>query len=226
MTRLLELLGRVMTGDTVRKLSDQIGADLPSTGKAISATLPLLVGALARNANESQRNAQALEDALKADHDGSLLDHLNDVLGRSAGGHSLTDAGNAYAGGYTIDRCSADGEGILQHMLGRRRAAVENGISRASEVDVRKVALLTPLLAVILMSALGRIRGEDNLDADGLARLLNRERAEVEREAPEMKSGGLMDYLDGENDGDVIEEVERISSAFQGRPIQGRAVSS
>lgn len=222
---LLELLGRAMTGDTVRKLSDQIGADLSSTQKAISAALPLFVGALARDANESEQNARALERALKEDHDGSLLGSLNDLLGRSGGGHALTDAGNAYAGGYSIDRCAADGEGILQHLLGERRAAVENGISRASELGVREVALLTPLLAVVLMSALGRIRGEQNLDADGLARLLNRERAEVEREAPDMKRGGLMDYLDGEDEGAVIEEVERISSAFQGRPIQERAAS-
>jgi hypothetical protein len=219
---LLDVLGLALTGDIVRKLSDQVGGDLASTQKAISAAIPLLIGGLARDANSSQSRAQILERVLSQDHDGSLLDNLDGLLGRSEGGHAMTDVGNGYAGGYTIDRRAADGDGILRHILNDRRAAVENGISRASELDVRKVTLLLPILAVIVMSALGRMKQEQNLDADGLARLLNRERAQVEREAPEMRSGGLMDYLDSDDDGEVIEQVEQISSVFRERSIQER----
>lgn len=220
MPALIDLLARYLTGDTVRHLSDQVGGDFTSTQKAIAAAIPLLIGGLARDANSSQNRAQALQQALEKDHDGSLLDSLDDLLDRSAGGRSLMDAASGYVGGYEIDRRAADGEGILRHILGDRRPAVENGISRASELDVRKVALLMPILAIIVMSALGRMQREQNLDPDGIARLLNRERAQVERERPGVKSGGLMDYLDSDDDGEVIEQVEQISAIFRERPIQ------
>lgn len=226
MPALIDILARSLTGETVRRLSDQVGGDLASIQKAISAAIPLLIGGLARDANSSQTRAQALERALEKDHDGSLLDSLDDLLRRSEGGHTFTDAGSGYEGGYSIDRRAADGEGVLRHILGDRRPAVENGISRASELDVRKVAQLMPILAVLVMSALGRMRQEQNLDADGLARLLNRERAQVERERPEVRSGGLMDYLDSDDDGEVIEQVEHISSIFRERPIQVWAVGT
>lgn len=217
---LLELLERHVNGDVIRGLSSKIDGDETGTRHAVAAALPLFIGALARQANESQGQAQALIKALNRDHDGSLLDNLGPLLHLSAGGHSLTDAGSGYAGGYTIDRCAADGDGILRHVFGDRRSAVENGISRASGLDVRKVSLLMPILATIVMSAAGKLKSDRNLDADGIARLLNRERLEAERETPAMNRGGLLDFMDSEDDGAVIEEVARIGSAFQERTFK------
>ncbi len=221
MPLLLDLLSRQMTGGIIRRLADQIGADETTTRKAVMAALPLIIGMLARNANNSQTDARNLERSLKQDHDGSILDNLDGLLGQSAGGHAITDAGNALPGGYTIDRRGADGEGILANIFGERRNAVELGISRASGLDVKKVAMLTPILALAIMSGLGKLRQEQKLDADGLARVLNRERADVEKGAPEVRRGILMDFLDSDRDGDVIEEVARIGSLFGDKSLLG-----
>jgi hypothetical protein len=215
MPALLDLLRQRINEDIIRKLNSQIDGDATSARNAIAAALPLLIGGLARRANESQRQAQSLVTALEKNHDGSLLDNLGPLLDLSAGGHTVTDAGSGYAGGFSIDRCSADGDGILHHLFGDRRPAVENGISRASGLDIKKVHQLLPILATAVMSALGQIAQQQRFDADGLARMLNRERAEAEREAPGVNGGSLHDFLDNPDDGEVMEEVAQIGSAFR-----------
>lgn len=217
MAALLELLEARINDDVLRKLSRQIDADVTSTRHAVSAALPLLIGSLAREANESQTRARTLNTSLERNHDGSLLENLGPLLDRSGGGHAVTDAGSGFPGGYTIDRCAADGDGVLRYVLDDRRAAVENGISRACGLDVSRVALLLPILATIVMSALGRLKRERDLDEDGLARMLNRERVDVEKKTPEVKRDRLLGFLELSDDRKIIEEVARIGSVFCGK---------
>jgi len=64
-----------IAGPALGQISGQIGADPQSTQTAVSAALPLLLGALARNASQPG-GAEALAGALGRDHDGSVLDHV------------------------------------------------------------------------------------------------------------------------------------------------------
>ncbi len=220
MPALLDTIAQQLSGETVRMLSRQIGADEHATRKAVASALPLLIGGLARSSNESHATASALTKVLARDHDGALLDNLQDLLQRSAGGGSLADAGGD--GAYGIDRRSADGAGILRHVLGAKRSAVELGISKATGLDVKLVAQLLPLLAPVVMSALGKLHRQQKLDADGVARLLNRERAEVERGVPEFRRGGLMDYLDPDDEGEVAQVVAHLGAKLGADELIGR----
>lgn len=214
MPALLELLGQHLGGDTVRRIGEQVGTDPDTTQRAIAAALPVLLGALARNANASRRGAEALAAAIDRDHDGSLLDALDDVLRRSARGAGLGDATSGYEGGYAIDLRTADGDGILGHLLGERRPAVELGLSRAAGVDVRQVNRLLAVLAPIVLGALGRLKGERSLTADSLAALLNKERATLERDVPDRTRTGLLDFLDEEDDGVLTDDVAKIGASL------------
>ena len=77
---------------------DELGQEEAKTANAVSSALPLLVGALARNASDPS-GAGALESALVKDHDGGILDDI-------AGALSGTGAGA--------------GAGILRHAFGQK----------------------------------------------------------------------------------------------------------
>lgn len=180
MTSLLEMLTQQLGGDNMRKISSQIGANEDSTKGAISASLPLLINALSRNAS-SDEGANALSSALSRDHDGSILGNLSGFLGNP-------DQGS--------------GEGILRHVLGSRKGMVENGLSRSSGLDAGSIGKLMSTLAPIVMGALGKVKRENGLDARSLAGYLGREREDMERSEPQAM--GLMgNLLDADRDGDV-----------------------
>ena len=221
MPALLDLLRQQLDDQTLRRISDQVGANPASTQRAMEAALPMLVGALARNANRSPEGAEALNRALEQDHDGSLLDRLNEVLGKSSDGSSLADAASGAPGGLSIDRRTVDGGGILDHLLGGKRNAVELGLSRASDMDVRHVNNLLPVLAPIVMSALGRLKQQRGAGAGDLADLLRQERAEIEQ-GTAGERGGLLDFLDRDDDGSIADDVARIGGALGGSGLLGK----
>lgn len=192
MPGLADLLGSVLTPDTISSLASQIGADPNSTSKALTAAVPALVGSLSDNANGSDEGRDALFGALQNDHDGSLLDDIGGLLGAFGGGSgssgggggglgallgaakgilgSLTGGGGGGGGG-TPSRAT-NGEGILKHTLGDNRNAVEQSVSAESGLDLSQVAKLLPLAAPLVMGALGKVTKEGGLDAAGVAGLL------------------------------------------------------
>jgi len=68
-----------------------------------------------------------------------------------------------------------NGAGILGHIFGAKQPTVEHGVAKASGLDVSSIAKLLPVLAPIVMSALGTMKKQNNLDAAGLAGMLEQE---------------------------------------------------
>lgn len=216
---LLSLLKDHVGDDTIQRLSEQIDASPDETGTAVKAILPVLVGAFAKNTEASGSHAQALANALDRDHDGTLLDNVTeavDVLsqvgafgkGRKADGGfgGALSAVSSLFGGAT-SRKAVDGAGILGHVLGDRRTAVVKGVSAVTGLDNGQVDQLLKLLAPIVMSALARVKSERNLDASGLARLLQEERSTIESNTPDADQGSLLRVLDADQDGSIADDV-------------------
>lgn len=183
MSLLDSLLGQV-GGDNLKQLSNSIGADERETEKAVRSALPVLLGAVTKNAR-SEKGAAALNNALERDHDGGILGHLGGLFGGGA------DHGKA-----------SDGEGILRHMLGGKRGAVEEVVARDAGVDSGVVSKLLPKLAPMLMGALGQKKQQDGLDLGGLMGMLGKEADEVKQKAPQ-SSGLLGKLFDQDGDGDL-----------------------
>ncbi|BCR04716.1 hypothetical protein DESUT3_17850 [Desulfuromonas versatilis] len=180
MTWITDTLNQALGGEELRSISRQIGADEQATANALQTTLPVLIGALQRNATQSG-GAEQLFQAVSQDHDGSLLDHL----------------------GYFLNHAEAGaGEEILGHLLGPRRPSVEAGLSRASGLDSRSMAKLLTILAPMVMAALGKAHRNGQLDSRGINDLLNQEAQAVEQQNPQAM-GVLSRLLDADNDGDV-----------------------
>ncbi len=143
MSGLAELVLGQLAGSNVSQLGDAIGSDGDKTQTAIAAALPLLIGALSRNAAKPD-GAEALHTALGRDHDGSVLDDITRAFGRES---------------------QVDGEKILGHALGSRKQTVEAGVARASGLDSGQATKLMATLAPLVMGALGR--EVDRLREDG-----------------------------------------------------------
>jgi hypothetical protein len=121
------------------QISRRIDADEAGTSAAIQAAIPALMAALGGEAARGQESG--LRSAIERDHDGSILDHLDDYLG-----------GNASA----LDPRTTNGAGILSHVLGDREEDVARTLSAKSGLDLGSIMQLLPLLAPVLMGMLGK----------------------------------------------------------------------
>ena len=182
---MLDLLQQRLGGDAVQQIGRQLGTDHGTTQTAIAAALPMLVGALARNAQNPQ-GAGALANALQRDHDGSILD---DVAGYLGGGQS------------------ADGNAILGHVLGTRQQTVQQGLGQATGLDASRAGILLSMLAPFVMGALGKTARERGLDPGGLAGMLGGEQQRAAQAAPGGVMGVLGKLLDRDGDGSVMDDI-------------------
>ena len=199
MSSVFDLLAEQFGGDSIGQISRQIGADEDSTSRAISGALPMMMAALTRNA-QTPDGAASLFNALERDHDGSLLDDLGGFLGQAETG---------------------SGDAILGHVFGNRRSSVENGLSKMSGLDLGSIGKLLPILAPILLAALGRKRSSRGFDPGGLTDMLNTERRQAERSAPREFSM-LESFLDRDGDGQVIDDVASIATSVLGNLFRPR----
>jgi hypothetical protein len=190
---LLDMLQQRLGGTAVQQISQQLGTDHGTTETAIQAALPMLVGALARNA-QSPTQAGALANALSRDHDGSILDNVAGYLGQGS---------------------TATGDGILGHVLGDNRQAVATGLGQVSGLDPAKAGMLLSLLAPLVMGALGKAQRSGNLDPGGLAGMLGTEHQSAAAAAPGVM-GMLSRFLDRNNDGSVMDDIGGMLGKLRG----------
>src|SRR5262245_15170520 len=91
---LMELVNQQLSGPRLAEMSRQLGISEEQTRAALPAALAALTGQMAQNAAHPQ-GAQQLSNALSRDHDGSLLDSLDDLLGGAGGGGGALGAAGA-----------------------------------------------------------------------------------------------------------------------------------
>lgn len=185
MSAMVEALTRqLLSGGNLGALSGQLGAEENQTRSAVDAALPMLLAGLAKNAAQPE-GAQALFGALEKKHDGGMLDDLAGFLGKAD---------------------TADGEGILGHVFGNRRATVEQGVGKAAGgMDPAKVARMMSMLAPMVMGYLGRQKRQKNLDARSLGDLLGGEAGLMEQKSPGF--GMLGKLLDKDGDGSIADDL-------------------
>ncbi|MGE4072543.1 MAG: DUF937 domain-containing protein [Lysobacterales bacterium] len=199
---------------TIQQMASQLGASPEQTQSAIQAALPMLMGAMQRNAS-SPDGAQALFGAVKRDHQGV---DLGGLLGGLLGGGGANASGDGGLGGLMGAVMGMMGGGqqgapqrspmengvaILGHVFGQQQPRAAAGVARASGLDMGSAAQLLAMLAPMLMGALGQQTQAKGLDAGGLAGMLGKD---VER-ATGGNAGGLQSMLgsmlDTDGDGDV-----------------------
>lgn len=192
---LVQVLMNQLSGDGVKQISRQIGADEGTTAQAVRVAVPVLVSALANNASQPT-GAESLSNALQK-HDGGILDN---VIGYLGGGGDV-----------------ADGGAILGHVFGNRQSNVQNQLSQRTGLDAGSIGKLLMMLAPLILGALGKAKRQNHLDDPGsLGGYLNQQRNQAQNEAPDMMDM-LTNMLDSNKDGSVLDDLGNIAGGLFGK---------
>lgn len=205
---LVEELLSQLQGAPLQQMAQQLGTDTAQTHQAVGAALPLLLGALGRNAAQPQ-GAMDLFGALQQ-HQGAAAAGLGGLggLGGLLGG--LLGGGNS--GGASA---APDGAAILGHIFGGNQQRAEAGLGQATGLGANAGQLLQ-MLAPIVMAFLAQRASTGGLNADGLGQVLGQERARVQQQGG--LGGGLLgSLLDQDGDGQVgLSDLMKIGGSFLG----------
>lgn len=178
-----------LQGQPLAQLSSQLGLSGPQTQNAVGAALPLLLGALGRNASQPQ-GAEALFGALQRDHAGAGGLDLGNVLGAVLGGASSRQT---------------DGAGILGHIFGGREEAAAQGLGQSTGLGGSQANALLKILAPIVLSYLAQrmLSGGNQAAASPqqLGQVLGQEHQRIQQQDA---TGGLLGaVLDQDGDGQL-----------------------
>ncbi len=194
MSNLLESLLSQFSGNDIEKMSSQLGLSKESTQSALGSVAPILLGALARNAQKSPQEAQALENAIESKHSGSVLDNL---------------------GGFLQSSNLSEGEGILRHVLGSKSTNVAQYVGSSAGIESSKAGDLMKMVAPVVLGFLGKTKKEQpgsSSVGDILGSFLKSEKSD------NSKSQSIFEQLlDRDNDGDVMDDVAELGKGLLGK---------
>jgi hypothetical protein len=191
MNALTQIITQQLAGGASRTIAQRLGISEANANTAVQVAVPLILAALARNANQPQE-AQNLHQAINKDHDGSIFDNLM---------------------GYVSNPQTANGAGILSHVFGGQRPAIENNLAQATGMDQSSAGNLLETVAPLVMGALGKTQQQEGLDASGLSNLLERQQQQAQTNAPGAM-GILNSMLDQNNDGSAMDDLQRMAAGF------------
>jgi len=207
-TSLTEQLFAQLQGAPLQQVSQQLGLAPEQAQSAVATALPLLMGALGRNAQQPE-GAEALFGALQRDHAPAAANGLDigGLLGSVLGGGDASPQTN--------------GAGILGHIFGGSTPQAANGLGQATGLDSGRSSQLLQILAPIVLSFLaqrflGGGAAAGNAGAVGqLSQALGQEQQQV-RADPGM-SGLLGSVLDQDGDGQLgVSDLLKIGTGLFG----------
>ena len=191
MNAITQLITQQLAGGAVGSIAQRLGISESKANAAVQIAVPLILTAMARNASQPE-GAQSLHQAINNDHDGSIFNNLMGYLGNPQ---------------------SANGAGILSHVLGSQQPTVENNLAQATGLDQSSAGGLLETIAPIVMGAVGQTQQQSGLDASGLSNLLNSQQQQAQANAPGVM-GMLGSMLDQNQDGSAMDDLQRMAAKF------------
>ncbi len=188
MSGILDLLNSDLGKQMIGGISQETSQPEDKTASVIAMAMPLLMGAMKRNAS-TENGAASLMGALNNKHDGSILDNL----------------GSLFAGGVD-ENVKVDGLGILGHVLGGSQDNAVRAISQKSGLDSNSVMKILAVAAPLILGYLGKQKQQNNVNTDsGIGDLLGGLMGGGKKQ-PKQQSM-IESLLDGNNDGSVIDDI-------------------
>ena len=105
---------------------------------------PLIISYLRKKAQDDPSEAEAINNALDKDHDGSILDNPSQVTERQQ-----------------------EGDSILSHIFGGQKSQVENQLSQNTGISMDKIGPLMGMLAPVIMGYIGRQKQQSGVTSGG-----------------------------------------------------------
>lgn len=137
----------------------------------LAVAAPLVISYLRKKSQDSNE-AEALNNALDRDHDGSILDDVSQVENRQQEGGS-----------------------ILDHIFGGQKAQVENSLSEQTGISMNKIGPILAMLAPLIMGYIGKEKQSNGVNSGGLGDLLGGILGGAANQAQAQPSNPLNDIL-------------------------------
>lgn len=139
----------------------------------LAVAAPLVISHLRKKSKENASEAEALNNALDKDHDGSILDDPSQVSARQQEGGS-----------------------ILDHIFGGEKTSVENKLSQNTGISMEKIGPILAMLAPVIMGYIGKQKRSNNVTSGGgLGDLLGGILGGAQTEAQSQNSNPLNNIL-------------------------------
>ena len=110
----------------------------------LAVAAPLVISYLRKKSQEDPNEAEALNNALDKDHDGSILDNPAQVESR------LQEGGS-----------------ILDHIFGGQKGQVENQLSQNTGISMDKIGPVLAMLAPLIMGYIGKEKQSNGVNSGG-----------------------------------------------------------
>ncbi|SMO85354.1 hypothetical protein SAMN06265171_10942 [Chryseobacterium rhizoplanae] len=165
----------LLTGNTSNQVAEQaenkFGIGKNQVIALLAVATPLIISYL-RNKSQDAKEAEALNNALDKDHNGSILNDASQIEARQAEGGS-----------------------ILDHIFGGQKSTVENQLSQNTGISIDKIGPILAMLAPVVMGYIGQQKQQSNVGAGGLGDLLGGILGNASSQAQAQQSNPLNDIL-------------------------------
>ncbi|AKK72131.1 DUF937 domain-containing protein [Chryseobacterium gallinarum] len=165
----------LLTGNTSNQVAEQaenkFGISKNQVIALLAVATPLIISYL-RNKSKDAKEAEALNNALDKDHNGSILNDASQIEARQAEGGS-----------------------ILDHIFGGQKSTVENQLSQNTGISIDKIGPVLAMLAPVVMGYIGQQKQQNNVGAGGLGDLLGGILGNASNQAQAQQSNPLNDIL-------------------------------
>jgi len=187
-----DLLQGPMKDIIIGQVGKQLGlGDSQQTNTAVDGIFATLLNGVMKNASTPEGQT-GLMNALERDHDGSILDDLAGFLGGEKA---------------TANPKTANGEGILNHILGDKKGNAAESISKVSGIDTAKIMQLMATLAPVVLGMLGKAKAQPQVQqsSGGLLDFIKGATQTVNQQPTNQSI--LTSFLDKDGDGSIIDDI-------------------
>ena len=168
---LLDLLTGNTSNQVAEKAENKFGISRNQIIALLAVAAPLVISYL-RNKSQDAKEAEALNNALDKDHDGSILNDSSQLEARESEGGS-----------------------ILNHIFGGDKQNVENQLSQNTGISIDKIGPVLAMLAPVIMGYIGKEKQQIDVGAGGLGDLLGGILGNASNQAQTQQSSPLNDIL-------------------------------
>lgn len=187
-----DLLQGPMKDIIINQVGKQLGlGDSNQANTAVDGVFATLLNAISHNASTPE-GQDGLMAALDRDHDGSIL---NDLAGFLSGSSQPSNPN------------TANGAGILKHILGNNQETAAASISKESGIDTGKIMQMMATLAPIVLGMLGKAKAQPQVQeqSGGLLDFIKGATQTVNQQPT--NQGMFSRMLDKDGDGSMIDDI-------------------
>lgn len=192
---LLKQAAETFSGDTLKQISDFLGADEDATSKGLAAAVPALITTIAGQAKSSEAGAAGLYEIVTKQFGGELLDNLGDFIKTPL---------------------TAGGLDLLGTLFGGTLGKTEEAVAKTSGLVGGSVTNLLAVTAPIILSMIGKQVNATGLDINGFVDLLKSQESLVRINLPGII--GWLERIDANDDGSIVDDVQKwVGGLFGGK---------